>query len=239
MLDISPELTASTERQSKFLNFMRLLPTQKNDIFDIIIDEGFNPKDFKFSEESLSQDEIVTYLKFKNTKYYFMFRRVDNFYYEAQYSPAERSLEFQEKVRGGWKQFSIRIKRWLRHLKRETNTVDKWETFKKGLQLIPFSFDTNNKTENFSKDELKLIALKIDSVKHEIIKLQLPSDTIKQLNAKLDSLDKKADKLSKTDWKALFIGTIFTIIFNLAIPPETAKTIWEIIRQAFKHYILP
>ena len=218
---------------------MRLLQTQKNDIFDIIIDEGLNPKDFKFSEEEYSNDEIVTYLKFKNTEYYFMFRRVDNSYYETQYSPAERSLEFQEQVRGGWKQFSIRIKRWLRHLKRETNIVDKWETFKKGLQLIQFSFDTNNKTENFSKDELKLIALKIDSIKHEIIKLQLPSDTIKQLNAKLDSLDEKADKLSKTDWKDFFIGAIFTIILDLAIPPETAKTIWEIIRQAFKHYILP
>lgn len=218
---------------------MKLLLTQKNDIFDIILDEGLNPKDFKFTEELLMKDEIVTYMRYKTTKYYFMFRSFGVSGYRTEYSPAEKSLEGAESVRGGWKQFSTRIRRWLRHLKRETNTVDKWDTFKKGLQLIPFAFDADNKTEKFSADELKLIELKIDTIKHEIKKLELPNDTINQLNIKLDSLNDKAEKLSKTDWKELFIGAIMGTIFNLAIPSDAAKTIWEIIRHTFKQYILP
>lgn len=218
---------------------MKLLLTQKNDIFDIILDEGLNPNDFKFTEEFETRDEIVTYLKFKNTKYYFQFRYIDERHYRTEYSPSGRSLILDEKVFGGWKEFIGVTRKWLRHLKRETNALDKWDTFKKSLQLIPFAFDTDNKKEKFSADELKLIELKIQTVKQEIKKLELPKDTIKQLNAKLDSLNEKADKLSKTDWKELFIGAVIGTIFNLAIPPDAAKTIWEIIRHTFKQYILP
>ena len=218
---------------------MKLLLTQKNDIFDIILEEGLNPIDFKFTEELLMKDEIVTYLKYQDTNYYFMFRFLSVSGYETEYSPAEKSLVMEESVRGGWKQFSTRVRRWLRHLKREINIIDKWDTFKLGLQVIPFSFGSSNKSENFSADELKLISLKIDTIKQEVKKLELPEETIRQLNEKLDTLNDKADKLSKTDWKELFIGAIIGTIFNLSIPKESAEVIWEIIRQTFKQYILP
>ena len=218
---------------------MKLLLTQKNDIFDFILDEGFSPKDFTFIEELLTKNEIVTYLKYKDSNYYFMFRNFGVSSFGTQYSPGESSLEFEESVRGGWKQFSSRVKRWLRNLKRETNSLDKWEALKKGLQILPFAIDKDNTNENFSLEELKIIDFKIQTIKQEINKLDLPMETINQINIKLDILNDKADKFSKTDWKELFIGAIIGVIFNLAIPQDTANAIWEIIRQIFKHYILP
>jgi len=218
---------------------MKLLLTQKNDIFDFILEEGLSPKDFLFTEELLTQNEIVTYLRYKNTNYYFMFRNFGVSNFGTQYSPGERSLEFEENVRGGWKQFSSRVKRWIRNLKRETNSLDKWEAFKKGLQILPFAFDKDKINENFSPEELKLIDFKIQTIKQEISKLKLPIETINQISIKLDTLNDKADKFSKTDWKELFIGAVIGVIFNLAIPQDNANAIWEIIRQTFKHYILP
>jgi|SRR6185436_2287490 len=218
---------------------MKLLQTQKNDIFDIILDEGMNPSDFKFSVEFESRDEMVTYLKYKETKYYFQFRNIDDRHWITSYSPSGRSLEVTEKYFGGWKGYISITRKWLKHLKREVNATDKWEAFAKELHHIPFAFDSNNEGEKFSSDEIKLLDLKIQTVKKEIKKLELPKETIKQLNAKLDSLNEKVDKLSKTDWKELFLGAVISTIFNLAIPPDSGKSIWEIIRHTFKQYILP
>ena len=124
-------------------------------------------------------------------------------------------------------------------MKREIDIFDRWETFKSKLNQIPFSFEYSNTDENFSKDELRLLDQKINTIKSRIGRLELPIETIKQINDKLDSLNNKAAKMSKTDWKELFIGGIIGVIFNLAIPQGTAEVIWDIIKQSFKHYILP
>jgi hypothetical protein len=218
---------------------MELLLTQKNDIFDIILEEGFYPSDFTFKEEILGANEIVTYLKFRGTNYYFSFRLLKFSGYETEFSPAEKSLIGTDSVRGGWRLFLIRVRRWLRHIKRESNLIDKWEAYKLGLQVAPFTFSLNDESEYFSVDELKLISLKIDLIKQGLKELELPEETIKQLNIKLDALNEKADKLSKTDWKEIFIGAIIATIFNLSIPSESALAIWEIIKQTFNQYIIP
>lgn len=217
---------------------MKLLISQKNDIFDIIVDEGFDPAYFKFSEEKINNNEIVTYLRYKSTKYYFMFRSTVSGF-QTMYSPALRYLEEEESTRGGWKQFSTRIRKWLKFLKQETNTLNKWDTFKNELQQIPFTFSYDDNNEKFSFQELKIIKLKIDDIKNEIKNLELSHETIKLLNTKFDSLYFKACKLSKTDWKELFIGAIIGVILNLAIPPKTSEAIWEIIRNSFQQFILP
>jgi hypothetical protein len=216
---------------------MKLLISQKNDILDTIINAGLNPNDFHFKQELQSVDEIIPYLYYKETNYYFSFRYKAG-YFHTSYSPGENSLE-ESTSSGGWKQFLTKVKRWLQFLKREIDTFDRWETFKSELSQIPFSFEYSNIDENFSKDELVILDQKINAIKSRIERLELPIGTIKQINDKLDSLNDKAAKMSKTNWKELFIGGIISVIFNLAIPQGTAEVIWDIIRQSFKHYILP
>ncbi|WP_157730814.1 hypothetical protein [Arenibacter algicola] len=43
----------------------------------------------------------------------------------------------------------------------------------------------------------------------------------------------KVDDLTKFDWKALFIGTIATLVISLGIPPESNGMLWEWIKSAF------
>ena len=215
---------------------MKLLVSQKNDILDIIINERLNPNDFNFKVELLSIDEAITYLYYKETNYHFTFRYQVGYFYTT-FSPGENCLEESSRS-GGWKLFLTKVKRWLQCLKREINTFDRWETFNQ-LRQVPFSFETNNNEERFSKDELRLLELKISTIKSRIEKLELPIDTINQINNKLDSLNDKAEMMLKTDWKELFIGGIIGVIFNLAITKETTEIIWDIIKQTFKQYILP
>src|SRR6476660_4352328 len=117
---------------------MKLLPTQKNDVFDIIVQEDLNPNDFGFNEELSDSNEIATKLQFKKTKYFFIFKKESIFSgFDAYYSPGHDSLEIHEHART-WKGLSPILKKWLTSLKREINVVDKWEIFKNEVKLIPF-----------------------------------------------------------------------------------------------------
>lgn len=214
---------------------MKLLLTQKNDIFDLIVEEGFHPNDFLFTEEVLA--EIVTYLKFKDTKYYFLFERAFHNQYNVSWIPGEYKLEDNERAKG-WKSLLVKIRKWLKNLARENSIINKWELLEKEIRSTPSLFNTTNDSDQFSSQELKLISLKINILKLEFKSLALPEASIHALNEKLDNLLDKADQLSKTDWKELFIGGIIGTIMNLAIPPEAAKTIWDLIHKTFNQLIL-
>lgn len=63
-------------------------------------------------------------------------------------------------------------------------------------------------------------------------------DQLKMINEKLDYISEKAKSLGRVDWKNIVIGTLITLILQLALPQETSKALWMIFKDIFQHYLL-
>lgn len=73
----------------------------------------------------------------------------------------------------------------------------------------------------------------IGELKANINQLQINTETLNEVNFKLDQLAAKVDDLNKFDWKSLFIGTIISLIMTFSVPPEAQGLIWGYIKSAF------
>ncbi len=64
------------------------------------------------------------------------------------------------------------------------------------------------------------------------------ANTLPEIQVQLNNLTQLAEKMSKFDWANLFVGTIISIVIQLSITPDNAKTLWGIIKGIFTGYFL-
>ena len=93
--------------------------------------------------------------------------------------------------------------------------------------------ETSEFEEEFSKEEKNEVRKILNALNQKISTLELPPSTIEVICNRLDNLSKKVDNSKKFDWKALFIGTIASLIMTLSIPPEASGLIWQYVKTAF------
>jgi len=219
---------------------MKLLKSQKDILYDLIERNGMSPFQFDFFEfeSNLSHGKVATTLKFKESDFFFTFETVGNNEqpHYSIYSPGEYKYE-DSHYSGFWQSQYQKVCDWLIYLKREVNTPNKWERLK--IEMSVISFTTSNDNSKFSASEYEELNAKIASLKHGIKLLGLLPEQLITLNAKLDYLSSQAKEMNKFDWKSLFIGTIISIIIQLAVTQENAKALWELIRMTFNDFLLP
>ncbi len=110
---------------------MDFLKTQKNQIADVIIRNGFKISDFIWEKEQSrflhdgKNKSLVYKLKYQLTDYYFIFDNTDDGQEYNTFSPGEKKLT-QSVESGSWEQQLYYLGRWLEYLKRETNAPDLW-----------------------------------------------------------------------------------------------------------------
>jgi hypothetical protein len=110
---------------------MDFLKTQKNQLADVIIRNGFKISNFIWEKEQSQflhngkTKALVHKLKFQLTDYYFIFDYTDDGQEYNTFSPGERRL-IQSVESGSWERQLYYFGRWLEYLKRETNAPDLW-----------------------------------------------------------------------------------------------------------------
>jgi len=97
----------------------------------------------------------------------------------------------------------------------------------------------NNEADKFSALEFEDLKIKVSAIKQGLNNIDLLSDQISVINEKLDHLTELAVNMNKFDWKSQFIGTIISIIIQLEVTQENAKSLWALIKQVFNNYFLP
>ncbi len=215
---------------------MKLLPSQKNTLYDLIEqNEYFSPMQFDIVENL--KGNTVTVVKFNKSDYFFKFIQSDghNEIFYCNYSPGEVSVlgvTNNTYWLGGLDQF----KKWLHFLKRELTVVNKWDKIFSSTENIPFipAFDKSK----FTYTEYQEVKDKINQIKSSLSSIPFLENQLLAINDKLDDLLETAKTLSKYDWKNLFIGTIISIIIQLEVNKENANELWQLIKRIFSNYLL-
>ena len=215
------------------MTHLGLLQSQKNEIFDFLVQHGFNPGDFAVTD--WADKTNILYLKDK--RFYCAIAVTNNHYHnEVAVAPGTKTLNQSFHPRTGqWDDYRPIIQQWAENLKKETSTIDKWtELSDKSSSVISFTFSGK---EQFTEAEKITVKERLRELRGRIKELPIDKSKLESIDKKLDDLTNKVDKLNKTNWFELFVGAIIGQILSLSIPAEVAKQIWDLIKVTFGSYI--
>jgi len=217
----------------RIVELQDLLVTQKDSLFKILAQNGFNPKDFAWEK----QDGIPT-LVYRLDNYFCSFYiSVNPYSRRVVYSPG-KSL-FKEDYHGRldiWQSYEEAFKQWITNLKRESNAEFLWEK----INDISMKIRKDITDEEFTPSEKEIIFQKFERIKSEIKDAGFKNDEYIKIENQLDHLLELTEKLSKRDWLGILIGSFASLILTLTLTPENVNTIWNIIKFHFENwFILP
>lgn len=218
---------------------MKLLQSQRNQIFEIIQEYGLTPIQFEIydTRKNLNSTTINTKVKFKSSDFYFSFETStnDKTDHTAAFSPGKDAYE-ETKFPRFWTSQIDTFKQWLEYLKREINAIDKWKRLDQEFSSLKINLEGDNQKFNF--EEVKEIESKITLLQDRFKKFDLLPEQLNIMNQKLDSLSELAKDMNRFDWRSLFLGTIMSIIIQLNVTQENANLIWNAIKDVFSQYLL-
>jgi hypothetical protein len=219
---------------------MKLLPSQKDELYNFIEEVGFSPMQFDFEERlsRFSPHQKATILMLKNSDYFFSFdtNRNSSTEHFAFYCPGQEA-HTENAFTQSWVSQKNCFGRWLNYLKRELETPNKWERLNKEIQSLKFNLIPEE--GKFTVNEYEELKSKLLILTGQISNSKLPIDQINIINDKIDHLTDLAKDMNKFDWKSLFIGTIVSLIIQLGLTQENAQLIWQYIKMTFNNYLLP
>lgn len=220
---------------------MKLLTSQKDSLYDLIEEFGLSPLQFSFLESpsSIGSIDLATNLIYNNQKFYFSFESHPN-RTETHYSifcPGTNTFE-EKMYTGDWQSQLKYFRLWLRNLKRELETPNKWDRLMFEAQNLSLNDNSSVRENKFSIDEFEDLKNKVKLLKGNINALELETSQIQAINSKLDHLIEMAKTLSKFDWRSLFIGTVMSIVIQLNVTPENATALWSLIKSTFNNLFL-
>jgi hypothetical protein len=213
---------------------VKLLTSQKDELFDIILSKGLSPLQFQFyvARSKISDSKDINILRYKESDFNFSFEENRGSNYSI-FCPGSEKFE-EHQFPGSWAQQIQDFKKWLSYLLREINTPNKWERLQKEIAEIGINY--NNDQDKFNVNEYEELKHRMLLFKERTAQIGLSEDQMTVLNGKLDHLIEQAKEMNKFDWKSLFVGTIMSLVIQLTVPANTAKTLWSLVSQVFNNY---
>ena len=210
---------------------MELLPSQLNELYDLIVNSRhFSPTQFT---KSATGDQF----QLTGTGYYF--RIYENTGYAnslvVNFSPGE-TLYKDASPSMAWKDVKEYFTKWLKYLKREVSSPDKWGRIFDEIQYLIGT--TPNQNLGFTHEEYLTISGQMDFIKSSLEHIPLLQEQNSAIKNQLDHLLELTTELNKFDWQNLFIGTTISIIIQLGVTKENAALLYELIKRTFQGLFL-
>lgn len=218
---------------------MKLLPSQKDTVYDIISEAEMPLIRFQWDEiNSRARGERATILRYSGTDYYYAFETDANIFssHYAVFCPGEDAYKEQTHP-DSWDEQLYQFRQWLGYLNREITTPNKWERLRRELERTNLNFDDDQ--DKFSAQEFEDLKRKMEVLKNSLGEIAFLPEQVAAINSKLDHLTEMAVTLNKFDWKSLFIGTIVSIVIQLNVTQDNAQALWVLIKSTFNTYFLP
>jgi hypothetical protein len=213
-----------------------LLRSQKNAILELVKRSELDPFNFSWSEE-LSKFSWggnrpeVSCLSYNDTEFYFLFDFLKGENY-AIFSPGADKL-VEKAYPGNWESQLSYVKKWLTCLKREIQQPDLWVELAKYKLAPGEQISREIENEPFTAQQVDQIAESLNKIREYLeanFNLDMQQKTL--MNEKLNYLLEASKRQGRKDWLHTSIGVIFTIATGLALAPEQAKVIWNILKVA-------
>lgn len=218
---------------------MKLLNSQKNQLFEIIKNHDFfSPNQFKYEEKTYDKGRWITTIKFKDSDYHFkIFEDAEGYILgHVNFSPGinkYREVTSRIAFEGIIKEFD----KWLYSLINEVQNPNLWESFRESLNNYSTELSFSDNTR-FTAREFLVLQSQINELTNKLSSLPLLIEHQNQINIELQRVTQLALDLGKFDWMNLFVGTLMSIIIQLGVTKENANSIWLIVKQIFNNYFI-
>lgn len=214
--------------------FMRLLLSQKNQLHEAIELEKLNPFQFTLTEnvENFEGGNSTEIVYKTNTEFKF---RISPFmqYWQVDKCPGD-DIYSSQKHFAGFDDVYLSFEKWLKYLKEEITSTDKWTLVNQVVSSIDLFKNEDIVNEKFSAHEFNILNEKMNQLQKGLSDIGLTINEINVINQKLDNIYLLALDLGKFDWANLFIGTIVSIIIQLGLTPENTSLLWKLVKEIFK-----
>ena len=208
---------------------MRLLRIHKNQLFTDILDEHLNPLSFAYIE-----DRNHIKITINDSRFYFLFtsNKFSIFPFKNLYNSYEYLTDhhhFDEY----FYQLRVFFRDWLKLVKADVLTEDKWDTFINQSKKLKFGENKALKDSNLGYKEVQELSRKIISAKNEIEKLDFNKEYMLSIYERLNYLGNSAKVIeAREDWSNLAKGVIITLLYQLN--PKVEKDIINQVMAIFK-----
>jgi hypothetical protein len=206
-----------------------LLPSQRNDVFLAIQENGFDPSAFQWTQfvSRFDQKALASVLRHTPSGFYFRFEVTGEGHW-CKYSPAFETLTDENKT-NLWQTQMEFVNHWLENLKREIQAADLWASLTGGNSLSVASSGHFEDNAPFTASERKRVESSLAEIRALIVAShQVSAETLGEIDRRLEYLEESAGRLGRKDWLNVAFSIVTNIIVTAAIPPETARNILNV-----------
>jgi hypothetical protein len=203
-----------------------LRTTEKNLVFSLLNEFGFDPADFEWSE--IEREEFVqrrhsrtfrvSVLKHRRSQYYMIFGGV-----HVVISPGiTRKVDGEEHLgQWGFKENYCRI--WLNELRKEVDAPDLWASVGQERMLSNAASSTSE-NQPFNPSERNTIAAQLHELKRYLLAgHQFQAEQAEFIEGQFKYLKEASERLGRKDWLNVALSGFVGLIVELALDPDKAK----------------
>ncbi len=223
---------------------MKLLLSQKNKLYEAILEEGLSTSDFNYIEgkPANSKEDVINIFYSPYKEYVFIIQDYhskltgENMYLMTTTPGTQRFSESD--YCSNWWDLIMQFKIWLRNIHRETQQRDRWIELEEMNSIFSSPSPDESNESFFSDEQYRLLEMKINELKAALPQLSLTANQLLDLEKKLDILLEKSKTNTKIDWYNLFIGYILTFALDHALEGSTVHELWQLVKMVFSGIIL-
>ena len=223
----------------------RLLKTQKNEIFKLIQEQdGFSVSNFYWKDllenkihNPYKRDFVFLKLHYKDSDFYYSFKcygGYDGGECFGEFSPSSQKFIGREKI-GDWYHQKLSVEKWLEYLQREVEEPDLWQEIEKYQEVLPLAPSDELVNEPIPAYEADIMNDRLMLLSEQITKeFKLQKEESQFVRQKLNYLADAARRQPRRDWENIAVSVIMSLAIQLALAPEQAKSLFELVKNTLK-----
>jgi hypothetical protein len=219
----------------------RLPKTAFNAAVGLILGAGLNPAEFRRSEEdrksAYQQNVRSTRITHVPTGYSFLFsgdQLTADPYFLAEWTPPHESGKYSASADTRDTVLAY-FKAWLSYVREEHEAPDIWAEFEKESELIVGEV-VDEEDRQFAPAERELLLLRLNEIRDYLIERAASNpQQVTFIDATINYLAESSERLTKRDWKNIFVNGLVTLAVALGTNPDVVRGAFALATK----YIMP
>jgi hypothetical protein len=214
-------------------NDVRLLPTERNAIFELVAESGLAASCFEWADSQRFEEPIVmhgvTYttvsmLVHVPSTFSYKFGK----YYDQLFPGVKERVERRDIFKNGldqkWRYRIEAVRDWLYRLKEEVEAPDLWSEMLQDRRFIQISAYTIQPDEVFTVQDKIYMSQQLEQMKLAMgASHELQMEQVRAIETGFADIVAAMDRFGKKDWLNLAIGTLVNIAVAASFAPSAAS----------------